>query len=53
MKHIKTEYLQCQREEEVVDTKVVSESVNRRGSDNTMANRRSTKGQTTILKTYT
>ena len=30
-----------------------SESVNRRRTDNTMANRKNTKGQTTIYKTYT
>ena len=30
-----------------------SESVNRRRTDNTMAKRKSTKGQTTIYKTYT
>jgi len=30
-----------------------SESVNRRGTDNTMTKREKTKGQTTIYKTYT
>jgi hypothetical protein len=30
-----------------------SESVNRSGTENTMAKRKSTKGQTTIYKTYT
>ena len=30
-----------------------SESVNRKSTDNTMAKRKSTKGQTTIYKTYT
>jgi len=33
--------------------KELSESVNRSSMDNTMAKRRSTKGQTTIYKTYT
>jgi hypothetical protein len=33
--------------------KGISESVNRRRTDNTMAKRKSTKGQTTIYKIYT
>jgi hypothetical protein len=33
--------------------KGLSESVYRRRTDNTMAKRKSTKGQTTIYKTYT
>jgi len=39
-------------QEEFEDTKGYSESVNRRRTDNTMAKRKSTKGQTTIYKTY-
>jgi hypothetical protein len=39
--------------EELEDTKGVSESVNQRRTDNTMAKRKSTKGQTTIFKKYT
>jgi hypothetical protein len=41
------------KEEEFEDTKGrLSESVYRRRTDNTMAKRKSTKGQTTIYKTY-
>jgi len=40
-------------EEEFEDTKGEIESVYRRRTDNTMANRKSTKGQTTIYKSYT
>ena len=39
--------------EEFEDTKGLSESVYRRRTDNTNAKRKSTKGQTTIYKTYT
>jgi hypothetical protein len=34
-------------------SKELSESINRKRTDNTMAKRKSTKGQTTIYKTYT
>jgi len=42
------------QEEELEDTKAKgqSETVYRRRTDNTMAKRKSTKGQTTIDKTY-
>ena len=43
-------YIQCKKSLKI--PKRYSESVNRR-TDNTMAKRKSTKGQTTIYKTYT
>jgi hypothetical protein len=44
---------QSTEEEEFDDNKEVIRFVNRRGTDNTMAKRKRTKGQTTINKTYT
>jgi hypothetical protein len=43
--------MNCKKEFE--DTKGQLEPVNRRRTDSTMAKRKSTKGQTTIYKTYT
>jgi len=40
-------------DEKFEDTKGIIRIVHRRRTDNTMAKRKSTKGQTTIYKTYT
>jgi hypothetical protein len=39
--------------QEFEDTKGVIRTVNQRRTDNTMTKRQSTKGQTTVYKTYT